>query len=108
MKREKLVIVGNGMATTRLVDGTLHSKVHAFRSLADCEGLLAAMDELGAKDQPVRAVVVGGGLLGLQVARALSVRGVETEVVEGTEHLLSQQVDRKGGTVLKPPPKMLG
>jgi NAD(P)H-nitrite reductase large subunit len=83
-------------------DGQLHPKVHAFRSLADCERLLAALPE--AK----RAVVVGGGLLGLQVARALSVRGVQTEVVEGTEHLLSQQVDRRGGTVLKRDLKKLG
>ncbi len=88
------------------LDGSLHPKVHAFRSLRDCERLLEALDELPATG--ARAVVVGGGLLGLQVARALSVRGVETEVVEGTEHLLSQQVDRRGGTVLKRHLKKLG
>jgi assimilatory nitrate reductase electron transfer subunit len=53
-------------------DGTLHPKVHAFRSLADCQRLDDALVP-GA-----RAVVVGGGLLGLQVARALSVRGLLT------------------------------
>ena len=83
-------------------DGQLHPKVHAFRSLADCERLVAALPDAR------RAVVVGGGLLGLQVARALSVRGVQTEVVEGTEHLLSQQVDRRGGTVLKRDLRKLG
>jgi NAD(P)H-nitrite reductase large subunit len=88
------------------LDGSLHPKVHAFRSLADCQRLMEALDEL--PDNGARAVVVGGGLLGLQVARALSVRGVETEVVEGTEHLLSQQVDRRGGTVLKRHLKKLG
>jgi NAD(P)H-nitrite reductase large subunit len=84
------------------MDGQLHPKVHAFRSLADCLRLMGAM--AGAK----RAVVVGGGLLGLQVARALSVRGVDTEVVEGTEHLLSAQVDERGGSVLKRDLKKLG
>lgn len=88
------------------LDGSLHPKVHAFRSLRDCERLIEALDALPATG--ARAVVVGGGLLGLQVARALSVRGVETEVVEGTEHLLSQQVDRRGGTVLKRHLKKLG
>lgn len=88
------------------LDGSLHPKVHAFRSLADCTRLMEALEELPASG--ARAVVVGGGLLGLQVARALSVRGVETEVVEGTEHLLSQQVDRRGGTVLKRHLKKLG
>ncbi len=78
------------------LDGQLHPKVHAFRSLADCEGLLAAI-EAG----PTRAVVVGGGLLGLQVARALSVRRVATEVVEGADHLLHHQVGEGAGAVLR-------
>jgi NAD(P)H-nitrite reductase large subunit len=78
------------------VDGQLHPKVHAFRSLQDCHDLMAAVDA-GAR----RAVVVGGGLLGLQVARALSVRGVETEIVEGADHLLHQQVGRTASKVLE-------
>ncbi|MGZ4452732.1 MAG: FAD-dependent oxidoreductase, partial [Nocardioides sp.] len=47
------------------------------------------------------AVVVGGGLLGLQVARALAIRGVETEIVEGGEHLLRSHVDEQAGRILK-------
>lgn len=77
------------------VDGQLHQKVHSFRTLADCEGLLAALP--GAAS----AVVVGGGLLGLQVARALSIRGLRVEVVEGAEHLLHTQVDEAAGKVLQ-------
>ncbi|HEX8781275.1 MAG TPA: FAD-dependent oxidoreductase, partial [Nocardioides sp.] len=64
-------------------DGRLHESAHAFRSLADCRRLSDAAAALPAGG---RAVVVGGGLLGLQVARALSVRGVVTEVVEGADH----------------------
>lgn len=45
--------------------------------------------------------MVGGGLLGLQVARALSVRGLATEIVEGGEHLLRSQVGAPAGSVLK-------
>jgi assimilatory nitrate reductase electron transfer subunit len=75
-------------------DGTLHPKVHAFRSLDDCRRLLAALPTAR------RAVVVGGGLLGLQVARALAVRGLATEVVEGGDHLLRSQVGPAAGSVL--------
>ncbi|MFW6773437.1 FAD-dependent oxidoreductase [Nocardioides sp. CPCC 205120] len=87
-------------------DGTLHPTVHAFRSQADCRGLLAA---LARRDSPVRrAVVVGGGLLGLQVARALSSQegsrtgrsAVVTEIVEGAPHVLSRQLDRSGASIL--------
>lgn len=82
------------------VDGRLHEKVHAFRSLDDCARLLDALfPREGAG--PKRAVVVGGGLLGLQVARALSVRGLDTEIVEGGEHLLRSHVDHQAGAMLK-------
>jgi NAD(P)H-nitrite reductase large subunit len=76
------------------VDGRLDDRVHAFRSLDDCLRLDAAVPDAR------RAVVVGGGLLGLQVARALGVRGLVTEVVEGGDHLLRSQVEDKAGAIL--------
>ena len=103
------------------MDGRLHPKVHAFRSLADCDRLDAAIrsgqvspdeaaEQPSRRDQPTqqRAVVVGGGLLGLQVARALTLRGIATEVVEGAEHLLAHQVGAAGGAVLARDLRRLG
>jgi len=84
------------------MDGSLHPAVHAFRSMADCERLVAALP--GRR----RAVVVGGGLLGLQVARALGVRGVETEIVEGAERLLHRQIDPAAGRILTRDLRRLG
>jgi assimilatory nitrate reductase electron transfer subunit len=84
------------------LDGRLDERVHAFRTLADCERLDAAVPTAR------RAVVVGGGLLGLQVARALSVRGVATEVVEGGDHLLRSQVDPRAGAILARDLRRLG
>lgn len=118
--REAVLVDGERVAYDRLVlacgsiptlppirglvrrDGTLHPKVHAFRSLADCRRLDDALVP-GA-----RAVVVGGGLLGLQVARALSVRGLLTEVVEGADHLLASQVGPGAGRVLARDLRRLG
>ncbi len=77
------------------LDGALHPKVHAFRSTADCLGLLRALPE------GRRAVVVGGGLLGLQVARALGVRGLEVDVVEAAPHLLASHIGEPAGRVLR-------
>jgi assimilatory nitrate reductase electron transfer subunit len=82
--------------------GELHPKVHAFRSLADCRRLDAAVPAAR------RAVVVGGGLLGLQVVRALQVRGVEVDVVEGSSHLLSSQVGEPAGGVIARSVRRLG
>lgn len=92
------------------MDGSLHESVHAFRSLHDCERLLEAVTETDEDGQPVnrRAVVVGGGLLGLQVARALGARGIDTEIVEGAEHLLHQQIGTAAGKILARDMKKLG
>lgn len=48
-----------------------------------------------------RAVVVGGGLLGLEAARALRACGLAAEVVELAPHLMPAQVDEVGGAVLR-------
>ncbi len=84
------------------VDGQLHPKVHAFRSMADCLRLSAAIP--GAQ----RAVVVGAGLLGLQVARALAIRGLKVEVVEGNDHVLANNVGHQAGAVLQRSLRQLG
>ena len=125
-RREVMLVDGERIAYDRLVlatgsiptlppirglvrmDGQLHPKVHAFRSLADCDRLDLAAGSRQARPTKKRAVVVGGGLLGLQVARALTVRGLATEVVEGTEHLLSRQVGTPGGRVLARDLRRLG
>jgi NAD(P)H-nitrite reductase large subunit len=82
--------------------GDLSPRVHAFRSMADCVGLERALP--GAR----RAVVVGGGLLGLQVARALGVRGLEVDLVEAAPHLLASHIGEPAGRVLRRSVQQLG
>src|SRR4029079_2511575 len=54
------------------------------------------------------AVVVGGGLLGLQVARSVGARGMRTGVVELADALLASQVGPGAGTVLARDLRRLG
>ncbi|MET0839127.1 MAG: nitrite reductase large subunit NirB, partial [Marmoricola sp.] len=51
--------------------------------------------------RPVRGAVVGGGLLGLEAAGALTAMGVETTVVEFAPRLMPIQVDEGGGEGLR-------
>ncbi|MGV4885430.1 NAD(P)/FAD-dependent oxidoreductase [Streptomyces viridosporus] len=61
--------------------------VHAFRTLDDCLGLDRAV-------RPgVRAVVVGGGLLGVSAARALAVRGARVVLAQRSERLVERRLD---------------
>ncbi|MBI3601229.1 MAG: NAD(P)/FAD-dependent oxidoreductase [Nitrospinae bacterium] len=47
------------------------------------------------------AVLIGGGLLGLEAARGLKVRGLDVTVVEFFSRLLPRQLDEKGAKVLQ-------
>jgi assimilatory nitrate reductase electron transfer subunit len=68
-------------------DATLTSGVIAFRTLNDCRAIDAAAT--GAR----RAVVVGAGVLGIEVARALAGRGVEVTLVQRGDRLMERQLD---------------
>ncbi|WP_328871204.1 FAD-dependent oxidoreductase [Streptomyces sp. NBC_00287] len=68
-------------------DHVLPEGVHAFRTMDDCLGLSKAV-------RPgVRAVVIGGGLLGVSAARALAVRGAQVVLAQQSERLMERQLD---------------
>ncbi|MEL5954377.1 FAD-dependent oxidoreductase [Streptomyces sp. CLV115] len=73
----------------------LKAGVHAFRTLADCARL--AEDAAGAE----RAVVIGGGVLGVSAARALAVLGLPVEIVHQAPHLIERHLDDRAGDALR-------
>lgn len=69
--------------------------VHAFRTMDDCLSLSAAV-------RPgTRAVVIGGGLLGVSAARALAARGAQVVLAQQGEHLMERQLDAAGSRLLR-------
>jgi assimilatory nitrate reductase electron transfer subunit len=68
-------------------DHVLPEGVHAFRTMDDCLGLSKAV-------RPgVKAVVIGGGLLGVSAARALARRGAQVVLAQQSERLMERQLD---------------
>ncbi|WP_030384604.1 NAD(P)/FAD-dependent oxidoreductase [Streptomyces sp. NRRL S-241] len=68
--------------------------VHAFRTMDDCLALSAAL-------RPgVRAVVIGGGLLGVSAARALAARGAQVVLAQQGERLMERQLDAEASALL--------
>ncbi|WP_417330343.1 NAD(P)/FAD-dependent oxidoreductase [Halomonas cupida] len=61
--------------------------VYGFRDLADAEALATDADQGG------QAVVVGGGLLGLEAAEALRKRGMQVTVLQRSPRLMNRQLD---------------
>ncbi|MFI6846727.1 FAD-dependent oxidoreductase [Kitasatospora sp. NBC_00085] len=87
----------------RRADGRgLTEGVHTLRSLDDCARL--AEDAVVAR----RAVVIGGGVLGVSAARALAVLGVPVEVVHQGPYLIERQLDAEAGSVLRAGLRALG
>ena len=69
-----------------------------YRTLDDVEEIAAYADALGT---PGTGVVVGGGLLGLEAAKALTSLGLTTSVVEFAPRLMPLQVDTGGAEALQ-------
>jgi nitrite reductase (NADH) large subunit len=76
-------------------DRTLTAGVFGFRSLDDCTAMLAY--SRGART----AVVIGGGLLGLEAARGLQNHGLQVTVVHAAPTLMNAQLDDDAGAVLR-------
>ncbi|MDH2430152.1 FAD-dependent oxidoreductase [Sphaerisporangium sp. TRM90804] len=67
----------------------------AFRTMDDCDRIIAA-----AANTP-GAVVVGGGLLGVEAARGLAGRGLHVTLLHHGAHLMERQLDAEAGLVLE-------
>jgi nitrite reductase (NADH) large subunit len=76
------------------IPGTPLRGVFAFRTLDDCRNI--AEYAKSCKN----AVVIGGGLLGLEAAKGLMTHDVHVTVVEMAPWLMSVQLDEAGGKVL--------
>ncbi len=83
------------IAALKQSNGDFRPGIFVFRTLDDCRKIA----DYAATCR--RAVVIGGGLLGLEAARGLLNRGVEVHVIHLTGHLMNQQLDPQAGVILK-------
>lgn len=79
-----LPIPGNGL------EGVI-----GYRDIADTRCML------DSANQHRRAVVIGGGLLGLEAAHGLKLRGMDVSVVHNGATLLERQLDERAGQLLQ-------
>jgi nitrite reductase (NADH) large subunit len=77
------------------VPGHKLAGVIGFRDICDVDTMLEAARSGG------RAVVIGGGLLGLEAANGLLRRGMHVTVVHVTDSLMNQQLDKPASLMLK-------
>jgi len=99
---DKLVLATGSYPFVPPLPGKDREHCLVYRTIEDLEAIKAGAGV------STRGVVVGGGLLGLEAAKALRDLGLETHVVEFAPRLMAVQVDDGGGRVLRKKIEELG
>ncbi|MFT4026307.1 MAG: nitrite reductase large subunit NirB [Novosphingobium sp.] len=97
---DKLLIATGSDPFIIPVPGSRLPGVVTFRDLDDVDKMLAAA-EAGKDKGGGDAVVIGGGLLGLEAAHGLSLRGMKVTVIHLMPTLMERQLDEAAGFLLK-------
>jgi nitrite reductase (NADH) large subunit len=92
---DKLILATGSRPVVPPIAGLNLPGVCAFRNIADLE-LMRAMSRCGG-----RAIVVGGGLLGLEAAFGLKKRGMAVTVLHLMGSLMERQLDQAAGLLLQ-------
>src|SRR5258707_409982 len=92
---DRLILATGSSPFVPKIPGVDKRNVHVFRTLDDTRALLE-------KSRPgLKTVVIGGGLLGLEAARGLQIRGCDVTVIHLADSLMERQLDATGGEYLK-------
>ncbi len=92
---DRLLLATGGLAWTPPIEGANRRGVFTLRTLDDARAIRRFAQSVR------RGIVVGGGLLGLETARALRTLGLEVTVLEFAPYLMPRQLDREGAAVLE-------
>jgi NAD(P)H-nitrite reductase large subunit len=92
---DRLLIATGSLPVKLPIPGIDLTGVVAFRDLNDVDAMLFAAQPGG------QAVVIGGGLLGLEAASGLARRGMQVTVVHAADRLMERQLDDHAATLLK-------
>jgi nitrite reductase (NADH) large subunit len=94
-KYESLLLANGSFSFIPPFKGADKKGIFALRTLDDAFELLEYLEN------HQRVVIIGGGLLGLETARAMKSRGAQVEVVEFFDRLLPRQLDNQAASLLK-------
>lgn len=92
---DRLVLATGARPVVLPLPGHQLAGVTTFRDIEDIRRMLAAAQ------QYQEAVVIGGGLLGLEAAHGLNQQGMKVTVVQRADKLMDQQLDSEAAELLK-------
>lgn len=95
---DKLIFATGSSPFVPKIEGVNKQGIFVYRTIEDLEGMISFAKKLGGKGE---AAVIGGGLLGLEAAKAVKDLGLNAHVVEFAPMLMGRQLDAKGGALLR-------
>lgn len=99
---DHLVLATGSAAFVPPVEGVGSDGIFVYRTIEDLDDIIEYSKEIK------RAAVMGGGLLGLEAAKALMDLRLDTHVVEFAPMLMPRQLDETGSTILADKLRKLG
>ena len=95
IKYDYLIIAMGAHAFVPPIEGSHLPRVSSFRYLSEAM-LLKEMSQRNEK-----LLVLGGGVLGLEIAGAMAKQKTKVVILESSDHLMPRQLDSEGGAVLE-------
>lgn len=95
---DRLLLAAGGTPVIPACFHECYDNLFHFHSWDDAVQIKA---RLQADEEPLRCVIVGGGLIGLKAAEALTLCGQKVTVVEAAGFLLNSVLDKEGAAVVK-------
>ena len=93
---EKLLLATGGLPIIPEIEGIGLKGVFTFTNLDDAKAIEEFLNQYRRK---VRAVVIGGGLIGVSATEALITRGIEVTIIEMKEQILNTILDEEASAL---------
>lgn len=92
---DKLIIATGAESFIPPIKGADQEGVFAIRTLAGVKKLQNYLKQIN------KAVIIGGGILGLEAAWELKKAGKDVTIIELSQNIMGKQLDEKGSAILK-------
>ncbi|PKG23248.1 nitrite reductase large subunit NirB [Niallia nealsonii] len=92
---DKLIMATGSNPFVLPIPGIEKTGVMTFRTIEDCEKMIESSKKFK------KAIVIGGGILGLEAARGLLNLGMEVDVVHNGTYLMQRQLDQTASRLLQ-------
>lgn len=99
---DKLILATGSYPFVPPIEGSTLEHCFTYRTLTDLDAIRSSANAANT------GVVIGGGLLGLEAAKALRDLDLDTFVVEHSPRLMNAQIDQEGGELLQEKIEALG